>query len=186
MHGKSWKIGAGSKTKTDPMARSDTASWSPCAIPVAHPAVAMTKPENSSIRRSKVGEQRTNPQTLVMYEGRPGADHRMHPVQLRIAKQLAVAQGDMDPGITIHATGLDQRYADCEVLGQAGGDSRAGRACVDHDMIRGPFSRSHLFPPPKSVAMSAPIRGALRCRDKWSAQQPTAWMRKRCPAIHLT
>ena len=32
----------------------------------------MTKPENSSIRRSKVGEQRTNRQTLIMNEGRSG------------------------------------------------------------------------------------------------------------------
>jgi hypothetical protein len=28
----------------------------------------MTEPENSSIRRSKVGEQRTNRQTLVLIE----------------------------------------------------------------------------------------------------------------------
>ena len=32
----------------------------------------MTKPGNSTIPRSKVGEQRTNPRTLVMNEGRPG------------------------------------------------------------------------------------------------------------------
>ena len=32
----------------------------------------MTEPENSSIRRSKVGEQRTNRQTLVMIEGPAG------------------------------------------------------------------------------------------------------------------
>ena len=32
----------------------------------------MTEPENSSIRRSKVGEQRTNRQTLVMIEGPTG------------------------------------------------------------------------------------------------------------------
>ena len=32
----------------------------------------MTEPENSSIRRSKVGEQRTNRQTLVMTEGPTG------------------------------------------------------------------------------------------------------------------
>ena len=32
----------------------------------------MTKPENSSIRRSKVGEQRINRQTLIMNEGRSG------------------------------------------------------------------------------------------------------------------
>jgi len=32
----------------------------------------MTKPENSSFRRSKVGEQRTNRQTLVMIEGPMG------------------------------------------------------------------------------------------------------------------
>ena len=32
----------------------------------------MTDPENSSIRRSKVGEQRTNRQTLIMNEGRSG------------------------------------------------------------------------------------------------------------------
>lgn len=34
--------------------------------------VAMTKPKNSSIRRSKVGEQRTTPRTLVINEGRLG------------------------------------------------------------------------------------------------------------------
>ena len=56
----------------------------------------MTKPENSSIRRSKVGEQRTTPRTLVMNEGRPGGrsvalkneEKRTKPIMAQIAQAL--------------------------------------------------------------------------------------------------
>ena len=56
-------------TWRDRIQRPDCHALSRCR---SQPAI-VKEPENSSFRRSKVGEQRTNPQTLVMNEGPKGS-----------------------------------------------------------------------------------------------------------------
>lgn len=65
-------IGVDTITKTDPIARSDTTSRLQYIIPMAQPARHRGQSEKSSLRRSKLGEQCTNLQTLVMNEGPAG------------------------------------------------------------------------------------------------------------------
>src|SRR5579863_814554 len=87
---KRWRIGASTTTKNARMGRSARTRRLCCSITLAQPArrrekagklqppaiqswVSEQKPENSSLRRSKVGSQSKLEQTLLMNEGKSGS-----------------------------------------------------------------------------------------------------------------
>jgi hypothetical protein len=70
------------------------------------------------------------------------------PVQLRVVHGLEIADRDVDPGIPVFATGLEQQHAVRRVFRQPAGQHAAGRSGTDHDVVE---RERHSPPSPRSA-----------------------------------
>ena len=66
------------------------------------------------------------------------------PVGARVAHQVEVADGDVDPVVVVLAAGLEQRHAGARIGRQPVGEQAAGRARADNDVVVGVLG--HLAP----------------------------------------
>jgi hypothetical protein len=66
----------------------------------------------------------------------------IQPIDFGIVEQLAVAERDVNPDVTVVAAGFDEQHAMAAGFGEPVGEHAAGRSGADHDIIKPRFVRN--------------------------------------------
>src|SRR6267154_918619 len=70
----------------------------------------------------------------------------IHPIDARIAEQPAIAHRDMDPGIAIAVSRLQQQHSVASGFAEPGRHDAARRSRPGHDIVEGALAGRHLLP----------------------------------------
>ncbi len=99
----------------------------------------------------------------------------IEPVDLRVLEQLAVAQGDVDPGVAVLAAGLEQQHALGAGRREPVGEHAARRAAADDHVVEGAAVAHRCLPNGRSASLG---RGGV------ANQALRDGRRRACPALH--